>query len=360
MTLRFPTEAEQIAEIDQEAESENLSAFSIPQEEIDQVLRLGGRNENSRMEVAAQFMTGKSTEEIADFLRCGYRGGLGLLTDNGRLSAWFDDRGLWLARDDRARDTAPGMYIPWQMAAERIGELLDAGRFAANVELAEAQGIYRTQLAQAIWYLRHDFAEDAEGISLLPSLDRYRGGGYPKETEQLARALAEPEYLAALTRDMEAFSQVYAEERNVLRFHHYNLPAMLDGLRNLAEPWKEYTSDMAEVPQAEQFITGDEIDEAVAYGRSMSGGKRRIYAFFSEPHTTREQADFLREEYGIGGHSGAFPNKTHSFEDHDSKGIRLQKEGCASVSLTWNAVAKRVAALIKADRYLTAEEAEQA
>ncbi|MCD7764430.1 MAG: SNF2-related protein [Lachnospiraceae bacterium] len=359
MTLLFPSETEQIEAIDHEAESEMPSAFSLPQEDIDHVLRLGGRTEQTRMEVAALFMTGKSPIEIANFLSREYRGGLGLLTDNGRMSAWFGEQGIWLASGDHARDAAPGMYIPWLNAAERIGELMDAGQFATNVELAESQGYYRTQLAQSLWYLRQDFSEMAKDMSLMSSLDSYRSDGFPEDTARLANALADPETLAAITQDMEAFAQVYEQERGILRFHHLNVPAMVNGLHDLVAPWKEYVSEMAAVPGAGQFITEDELDEAVSYGSLMAGGKERIYTFFSETHTTREQTAFLREEYGIGGHSGPFSNKRHSSEQHDSKGIKLEKDGCATVTLTWNAVAKRVAALVKADRYLTEEEKAQ-
>ncbi|MCD7856684.1 MAG: SNF2-related protein, partial [Clostridiales bacterium] len=304
-------------------------------------------------------MTGKSPIEIANFLSWEYRGGLGLLTDNGRMSAWLGEQGIWLANGDHARDAAPGMYIPWLNVAERIGALMETGQFATNVELAESQGYYCTQLAQSLWYLRQDFSEMAKNMSLMTSLDSYRGGGFPQDTARLANALADSETLAAITQDMEAFAQVYEQERGILRFHHLNISAMVNGLHDLAAPWKEYTSDIAAVPGAGQFITEDELDEAISYGSLMAGGKGRIYTFFSEPHTTKEQAAFLREEYGIGGHSGPFSNKRHSSEQHDSKGIKLEKDGCATVTLTWNTVAKRVAALIKADRYLTEEEKAQ-
>lgn len=103
------------------------SAFSLPQKDIDQVLRLGGSDDASRMRVAAQFMMGKPTEEIAAFLKQEYRGGMGLNTDSGKMSTWFDEQGVWLARGDHARDAAPGMFIPWMDAADRIGTLLHTG-----------------------------------------------------------------------------------------------------------------------------------------------------------------------------------------------------------------------------------------
>ncbi|MCD7817687.1 MAG: DEAD/DEAH box helicase family protein, partial [Lachnospiraceae bacterium] len=113
------------------------------------------------------------------------------------------------------------------------------------------------------------------------------------------------------------------------------------------------------MPQPGYFITEDEIDEALAHGSSVSGGKERIYSYFTEAHSAKELADFLRDEYGTGGHSGAFANKSHSFEDHDGKGITFNKMDCIPVKMSWSIVAKRISALIKEDRYLTDKEKKQ-
>ncbi|MDD3822208.1 MAG: SNF2-related protein [Sphaerochaetaceae bacterium] len=104
------------------------------------------------------------------------------------------------------------------------------------------------------------------------------------------------------------------------------------------------------------FISDNEIDAALSYGNSVEGGKGRIYAFFQEQHTTKEKADFLKEEYGWGGHSHAVSGATGSYENHDGKGIKLQKRGCEDVQLSWNKVAQRITDLIKKDRYFTPEE----
>ena len=88
----------------------------------------------------------------------------------------------------------------------------------------------------------------------------------------------------------------------------------------------------------------------------MAGGKGRIYAFFTADHTIKEKADFLKQEYGIGGRSHALSGADHSSEDHSAKGIRLTKGGCAPVELNWTKVAERVDSLIRKDRYLTPTE----
>ncbi|MCD8096573.1 MAG: hypothetical protein LUE31_00715 [Lachnospiraceae bacterium] len=330
MTLFFPTEAEQIRAIDQEAESEKPSAFSVPQSDIDNILRLGGSSDKSRMVVAAEYMKGKSVTELAAFLRTEYCGGIGIFTDSGRLSAWFGEEGIRLAAGDRARDERAGMLLSWEDAVERIGELLDDGQFATNVEIEETSGYARTQIAEKLWYLRRDFSEITEGAGLLTSLQPYHGGGFPDETERLAKAMADPEVLAAVTRDMMIFTRVYEQRPDVFRFHYHRVPELHRSLRELGMTWKEYSSEMAEVPQSGYFITEDEIDEALTYGSSVSGGKGRIYSYFMDAHSAKESADFLREEYGTGGHSGALANKSHSFEDHNSKGIMFKKNGLHS------------------------------
>ena len=51
-----------------------------------------------------------------------------------------------------------------------LAALQQNGRLT-NVELAEVDGYERTQLAQAIWYLRRDFDDGARDLNLLPSLE---------------------------------------------------------------------------------------------------------------------------------------------------------------------------------------------
>ena len=91
----FPSEAEQIQSI-AEAESVTPSAFSmfISQDDIDHILRAGGNADAARMKIAAEFSKQKPLEDRAAFLKALYYGGNGLITDNGRLSAWYGDLSL--------------------------------------------------------------------------------------------------------------------------------------------------------------------------------------------------------------------------------------------------------------------------
>ena len=113
---------------------------------------------------------------------------------------------------------------------------------------------------------------------------------------------------------------------------------------------------MEAVPATGRFITEDEIAASLANGSSFEGGKTRIYAFFQTSHTPKENADFLKKEYGIGGHTHAVSRESGSYEDHGSKGITLKKAGCADVQMNWNKVASRISELIRMNRYFTPDE----
>ena len=353
----FPTEEEQIAYI-AEAESCTPSAFSmsIPQADIDHILRMEGNADYARMKIATEFSKGKSVEEIAAFLQSSFHGGNGVVTENGRYSAWYAEDGIHIANGDAARHLTSAKVVSWQEAAERIGQLLEQGEYATNVELAEAPGHERTELAQALWYLRHDLSEEAQEQGYLSCIDALRGRAFPDETERLAESLTNPAFRETLSGELAQFSAAYEQDRSLLRFNFHKPYQIWQGLQELNLPRREYSTEMAEIPAVQRFITEDEIAATLTRGSNIEGSKGRIYAYFKEKHTPREQADFLKDEYGIGGSSHAVSGASHSGEDHSGKGISLKKQDCPEIQLNWANVAKRISELIRKDRFLTPEE----
>ena len=358
----FPTEEEQIAYI-AEAESVNYapSAFSmsIPQPDIDHILRMEGNADYARMKIATEFSKGKSVEEIAAFLKNAFHGGNGVVTENGRYSAWYADDGIHIANGDAARHLTSAKVVSWQEAAERIEQLLERGEYAANVELAEAPGHERAELAQSLWYLRHDLSEEAQEQGYLSCMDALRGRGFPDETERLAESLTNPAFRETLSGELAQFSAAYEQDRSLMRFNFHKPYQIWQGLQELNLPRREYSTEMAEIPAVQRFITEDEIAATLTRGSNIEGGKGRIYAYFKEKHSPREQADFLKDEYGIGGSSHAVSGASHSGEDHSGKGIVLKKQDCPEIQLNWANVAKRISELIRKDRFLTPEEKTQ-
>ena len=351
----FPTEQEQIAIID-EAESVRPApfAFSFAQSDIDDVLRLASNSEHTRMNVAAAFQKQKPMEEIVSLLQKEYHGGAGIKSDNGEFSVWYAEDGMHLAKGRTARYSKTVQVISWEAAAERIGQLMDEGRYASNVELAEAELHERTELSHKLWYLRGDLSDEAREQNVLSTLEDYRRGGFPDATARLAEDLKDPAFRERLAADYSAFMEAYKEERGVMRFHYHKPVEIWNALQDLDLPRREYTSDMAEVPKVGMFITEDEIDATLTRGSSIEGGKGRIYEYFTDAHNSKEKADFLKNEYGQSGNSHAVSGR--GWRDSSGKGMRLQKPDCADVELNWNKVATRFENIIRNGRYFTPEE----
>ena len=104
----------------------------------------------------------------------------------------------------------------------------------------------------------------------------------------------------------------------------------------------------------------EELHKEIMRGSGFEGGKFRIEAFFQENNpSTQEFADFLKNEYGTGGHTADGNIFT---VDHDSKGIQftlrsvdngISKE---TFDFSWTEVAKLTADLIKHDKYITQDD----
>lgn len=330
--------------------------FELPmqQEEIDAVLIHGGNEDNLRLKVLAEYSKGKSMEELADFLQTTFKGGNGYELKGNRVCAWYGNDGIHLSNDVSSREN-PMQIFQWKDAVRRIKELVDKGEYATNVEVAEAFSFERKELAEKIWFLKGDFADEVRN-SYLSILNGDEKKGYPDKTEELAENLKNPEFRNVLREEYETFLQDYDKNPSVLRFHYHKTKDILQRLQDLEISRKDFISNMMEIPEIKGFITEDEMDENFRRGSGISDGKKRIYNFFNENNSLQERAEFLKKEYGTGGHSHALSGARGSSEWHDAKGMKLEKENCGDIFLNWNQAAKRIQTLIESDRYIEKEE----
>ena len=149
---------------------------------------------------------------------------------------------------------------------------------------------------------------------------------------------------------------------------HFEAMRLLGELQDTMKPLPSINGQMslmmegAEEQKTSAFTFSQEIIDAVlTRGSGISEGKMRIYEQFQRSLSSKENADFLKEEYGWG---GAYPviTGTGIDEQHDGKGIRISK-GIGSdkphIDLKWSQVEKRIAELIRLDRYLNPKEMAQ-
>jgi len=352
----FPTEAEQIQSII-EAESAQAApfAFSLPQEDIDHLLRLGSNTEQARLKIVNEFMKQKPFSELTAFVKRIYHDGYGLKTDNGSVSSWADEIGLHITRGTSVRYALTAQILSWEDATARIGELLEQGRFATNVELTEAPGFERQQVAQSLWYLCQDMSDEARKQEWLPTIRENRKSGFPEDVARLEKLLENPDIRQTIAAELDSFALHWRQNPSAMRFRLYKPDVMLQRVNELSIPHRRYPEGMTELPAVPSFITEDEIDATLSRGGSFEGGAGRIYSFWQQEHTPKEKADFLKHEYGTGGGNNKISHNFSSWEDHSSKGIVLRKPDAENVTLSWAKVAKRIDAMVAKDRYLTPE-----
>ncbi|EID23578.1 helicase C-terminal domain protein [Streptococcus anginosus subsp. whileyi CCUG 39159] len=348
---------------DKEIREADKASFSLPEnsygqisltiplteKDIDTVLINGGNHDGGRLPVIAEFSKGKRNEELEEYLKDTFRGGNGFYIDEREASSWYSDKGIHLAYGTSAREDDT-QILSWNDAASRINELLETGEFATNVELSESLDYERDRISESLWHLYHDLSEEGKAHGYFDFIER--GGGFPEETKRLSEALKNPEYLKETIKEYSRFLAGYKENRDVLRFHYHKVDSLYQKLQELDLPRKEYSTNLTEFPKVKPFITDDEVLATLSRGSGIDKGKERITKFFKESHTLQEKANFLKDEYGIGGSSHAVSGAMGSDEWHDAKGLKLQKKDCSDVFLTWSSVAKHIDELLSKNLYL--------
>lgn len=315
------------------------------------MLRVGENTSYLHERVVAEFEKQRSLDEIAAFLPTVYHGGVGVVVDGERYAAWMSTDGIRIAQGNAARYERDVHLVTWGDASRRIDELLDAGQYAGEWELERSTATERELLAQQMVYLYRDLA-DGQDSNFFPSLDGIKSGLFPDVTERVAAMLADREQCETLLSEYRDFLAAYRADRSILRFNYHNTNKILNSLESQLLLRVQFHADTELIPSPHQFITQDEIDRILRDGGSTSGGKWRIFRYFTGKHSVEDKADFLKREYGIGGRSHALSDAPGSNENHDAKGMELSKGGCENVSLTWRQIARRIDELIAADRFM--------
>ena len=353
----FPSVEEQIGNIAAAEASIQYTmpaAFSLPQEQTDAILRSGGGREHSRKRIYAKYQQGKSQEEMAEFLKNEYKTtGKGFDFDGNPVSLWFDEMGMRIGFGTSAKENTLAI-MSWSEVESHIRTMVENGTYMSANEAFLIDAVERERIATDI----NNFFRD--GITETPESLELEVYSYPKCIERLCELLSTQEGRALLAEEItKAKAQLESGEKQI-KWRYVKRPDyLLEQLADLGVEKKEFPlPDTVEVKH-EDFITQDELDYRLTGGSGFEHGKFRIYEYFKEGHSKKENVAFLKNEYGTGGSSHALPGHDRAHEDHDAKGIRLEKgdygNPYAKVLLNWNVVEKRISELMKADKYLSAE-----
>lgn len=325
----------------------------ITQDMFDCVLRCGSNEPRSLERIISQYQLNKGAESNAEYLRNEFgtdaRGidfGQSTGAADRRITAWYDENGITIGLGDTALNSPAQKTITWEQAAERIEELLGDGKFADQVTIDDAEAYTRRKLAEKLWYLNRD----VEGDFFIP--DEFFIGGFPESTERISEALKGEKPVSEFIAGMTDLIKRCETDKDVLRFPHRNLHEILENLKDLQLERREFRTEKNFEFSPVMFISEEEKDLLILSGSGVQGGKFRIENYFNQPHSSKEKADFLKNEYGTGG-SGRTGYDTW----HDAKGIVLNKSGFggseATVKMKWNEVAARIDRLISQKKYIT-------
>ena len=338
-----------------EMPSDRFLFGAITAGQIEEILRTGGGKKNSRKRIYHKYQTGKTPEEMADFLQKEYgETGKGFQLGGEQISVWFNKDGMYAAHGTSAFEHTE-IHLSWSAVESVIRGQIEAGSYIDSKEAYLVDQFVRNELADMLFFYFRD------SVGTFPEELGISGYNYPGEHEYIVDMLTQEDEVRKVIAQMDRTIQRVEKGELEYRFRLAKDPQELrDDLADLLNERVEFPLPEDINVVTEDFITADEIDHTLSKGSGFVHGNFRIYDFYHQEHTLKEAADFLKNEYGTGGTSHALAGSDRSFKDYDAKGIKLRKGSImtpdAEVLLSWNVVAKRIEKLMKEDRYFSAED----
>ena len=185
--------------------------------------------------------------------------------------------------------------------------------------------------------------------------------GFPEAEQHISEMLLDKDGVQVVISEIEKAKTAIDSGEKSLRWRYIkSADELLTDCRDMAADKIVFPAIDEVSVRLEDFITQDEIDADIRGGSGVSRGHFRIQEYFEEGHDTRDNIAFLKDEYGIGGRAPAIIGTDKSNEEHDAKGILLEKgsimEPYTKVILSWNVVEKRIREMVAEGSYLTAEQ----
>ena len=333
---------------DEPEQTSLLFDFTLPQQIIDEALCIGSNEPNSKLDIVMFFRRDRGNEYNAKFLKTHYgTNGAGFYFQGEPIAVWYNQDGMYISRGKSAQKST-ATHLSWEQVANRIGELLDMGRYLPQYQLDKVDNRELTFLAERIT------------TSLIePLKERY---GYPDELEVVKNLLSNPDTFEDLDNDYIEFmdNRRRGSLQSALKYSfRYSPEYIYEIMKGMSLVKKDYIAESGYNPERDYFISDDEIDKLLLSGTMVSGGKERVVEFFKENPDLQKRAQMLKNEYGLSGFGSGNDNA-----NFDGKGFYFSHGSImkpyAKVLLPWTDIAKRVDRLIKAGKYISAKEVKKA
>lgn len=160
-----------------------------------------------------------------------------------------------------------------------------------------------------------------------------------------------------VTADLEQFRMLYAYGNSIVRTEQYesleemnrNVLSVLDfnDLVTLSDDEKESV-------RTEPLSREAALQLELMRGTGFVGGKFRVSEYYANHQPNQKEfAVFLKDEYGIGGHSG---EGQIFMVNHNASGIEIEFRNSEKYHYKWSEIAKETAALLDAGIYITSKD----
>lgn len=163
-----------------------------------------------------------------------------------------------------------------------------------------------------------------------------------------------------VTADLEHFQMRYAYGDTIVRTEQYeSLEEMNQNVLSVLDfnDLVTLSDDEKESVHTEPLSREVALQLELMRGTGFVGGKFRVFEYYANHQPNQKEfAVFLKDEYGIGGHSGITPIY---MANHGASGIEIELETHEKYTYKWNEVAKETAALLDAGTYITSKDIQQ-
>ncbi len=332
-----------------EKSSFSLQSFSAAM--IENILRTGGNEMNSRIRIYAKYRQGKDASYMVSFLQYEYgRTGKGFIFNGMKVSVWFDNDGMRIGYGDSACHSQAIIYT-WEKVENIIRSMVENGTYMSAEEVKSIDEIEHKRTADRVLTFFRDMVNEFPSV-----LGNPLSNGWPDGIDKISNMLSTAETCELLLRliDSDIKRLDSGEIKPRLRLIYSAHDVRNDVADLLLEKKSFPVQDNIEIKEVD-FITQDEIDTVLCGGNSFTGGKLSIYQYFRNGFSQDENIKFLKKSYGIGGRSNALPSCNKSWENHDSKGIYLSKGDLTNptveILLNWKTVEERIRKLIQLKVY---------
>lgn len=311
----------------------------ITEDEIDAAMTGSSSFAGGKGRIYTFFRENHTDKEKVKFLRDEY--GIGgrshALSGATHSGEDHDGKGLHYKKQD-----CPEIHLTWEKIAKRISGLIQKGRYLTEQEQAQYDKIQEEKAlveADAIENQQPDFEEEAPKPTIREQFEHYKPIVAAAVTEDMAyrnacghsdRENAEIEGNAAVRRAV-----LGSGEMELIRLFS-DIPEFRQRLHR--EVFDETYPKLHELLRP---LSQDDIDEALCAWNGDMDSKRAVVRYMKEHGREKDTATWLSREYGGNESKSLFVIRTGSPEE---------------MELPWPKVQRRIAQLIKEDRFFTEAE----